>query len=185
MLNYALMVICLVIVIIFALTTQTLRATGGYVKVIQGGDDNWKEFTQIRKVSTDSSVYPGRFLASGGETDGELRHAAAGDGDIGSVELCIKRVGAKDQDVDTAIAAGEYVLTLRCVPGGGSSRFLVACILADGTNEKAGTLLELEADGMLERYTYAGSAAIYDAVARLYADSDDVATTDRVILAWV
>jgi hypothetical protein len=167
------------------LTTQTLRANGGWVKVIQGGAPDWELYTEERKVSTDSSVTPGDFVSCGSETDGEVRLAASGDGDIGGIEQVLYRIGVKPQDIDTEIAAGSYVKTLRCTGGGGRRRFLVGAILSDGTAEVRGTLLELDATGHLKRYTYAGDASIFDAVAVLAQAQADVASTDRAVLVWV
>ena len=52
-------------------TTQTLGATRGFKKVIQGGAPDHEYYTQIRKVKTGVTVKPGFFVAGNGETAGE------------------------------------------------------------------------------------------------------------------
>lgn len=181
---------CLVALALFGLTTQTIRATGGYLKVIQGGPPNVGDYTQIRKCA--GTVYPGRFMMGAGQTEGEGIVAAAGGADSGWVELVLYRTDvAKRQDADVAITSGQFVKTLR-LPG---NTFLVAGLFANRTTTtyEQGQVMMLEADGMLKIFniattTNAPSASwnlIHDAVARLAEASTQVSTTDTVELFWV
>lgn len=171
--------------VLFGLTTQQIRATAGYLKILQGGAPDWMNYTQIRKVKTTS--YPGRWITSGNESAGDPWDlAAAADGLVGRAEIILERVGAIPQDVDTAITANQYVRTLRQSGG----RFLVATWLADGAASIVqGHILVLEADGMLTKFAYTNSTiqtdTLSDKTAILAEDATDIATTDLIVLAWV
>ena len=174
---------------LFSLTTQTLRATAGYLRGIQGGPPI-EGYTQIRKCA--GTVYVGRFMTGAGQTEGDGIVATAGHGDSAWVEYILERVGiAKKQDIDTAITSGQFVKTLR-LPG---NTFLVAAMFANRTTTtyEQGQFMMLEADGMLKIFTIATTTnapiaswnLMHDAVARLAEASAQVSTTDTVVLMWV
>ncbi len=186
----ALLLATIVFLTLFGLTTRTLRASGGYLKVIQGGPPNVGDYTQIRKCA--GTVYPGYFMMGAGQTEGEGIVAAAGGGDTGWIEYILYRVDcAKRQDVDVAITSGQFVKTLR-LPG---NTFLVAALFANRTTTtyEQGQMMMLEADGMLKIFNIAGGTTVtstmfnlmHDAVARLAEASTQVSTTDTVELFWV
>lgn len=123
--------------------------------IIQGGAPDYKYYTQIRKVKTGVSVYCGSLVSGNGETEGEVDLAASGDGTASFIEVVLRRVGAKDQDIDTAIAAASYVETLR--PSGG--RFIVAIVRCDEScDTELGEPLVLEATGHAKKWAWASAA---------------------------
>ncbi len=146
---------------------QTLGTTRGFKSVIQGGAPDWDYYTQVRKVKTGVTTYPGRIMSGNGETEGEVDLAASADGTVANYEMVLRRTAYKgdEQDIDTAITAGQYVLTLRRSQddGMGYGRFIVAAIHAgsNGTTE-LGEPLVLEADGMLKKFAYVDNTAETD-----------------------
>ena len=136
---------------------QTLGTTRGFHTVIQGGAPDWEYYTQVRKVAT--ATWPGRIMSGSGETEGEVDLAAAADGAAANYEIVLRRTAYKgdEQDIDTEIAVGSYVLTLRRSQddGVGYGRFIVAAFHcgSDGTTE-LGEPMALEADGMLRKFAY-------------------------------
>lgn len=179
----------IVFLTMFGLTTETIKASAGYLNAFRGGPDP-TDYEQIRKAA--GTVYVGRFMMGAGQTEGEGILAAAGGGDSGWVEFILHRTDvAKRQDPDIAITSGQFVKTLRC-PG---NTFLVAGVFANRTTTtyEQGQMMMLEADGMLKVFniattTNAPSASfnlMHDAVARLAEASTQVSTTDTVELFWV
>jgi hypothetical protein len=167
------------------MSTQSVGTDGSYESIIIGGAPDWEYYTQIRKVKTGVTVYPGRFVSGNGETDGEVDLAASGDEDTSYVELVLERVGAIPQDIDTGITAGQYVKTLRYSGG----RFKCVSIRADeSTTEETGQLMSIEADGMLQIWAYTDTAEATDVIffpaLRLSAVSTDVAATDILVEIW-
>ena len=148
---------------------ETLGTTRGFKSVIQGGAPDWEYYTQVRKVKTGVTTYPGRIMTGAGETEGEVDLAALADGVVAGFEIVLKRVGyaGDEQDIDTAITAGQKVLTLRKSQddGMGYGRFIVASLhcASDGTTE-LGEPLCLEADGMLKKFAYTDGTLETDSV---------------------
>ena len=166
-------------------TTQTLGATRGFEKVIQGGAPDWEYYTQIRKVKAAVTVKPGFFVSGAGEAEGECDLAASGDGIVSYAEIVLERVACIPQDIDTAITAAQYVKTLR--PSGG--RFIVAAIISDpSTNTELGEPLVLDTTGHLKKFAYGDTASATDTIIeglwRCAEVRTDVASTDLVQLIY-
>jgi hypothetical protein len=171
------------------MATQYAGTDRGFTKIIQGGAPDWKDYTQIRKLAT--AAYPGWIVSGNGETAGEVDVAAAEDGLASYFEIILERVGASPQDIDTEIAVGSFVRTLR--PSGG--RFIVAATRADESNNtELGEPMVLEASGMLKKWAYTDGTDITDSVIdgnlnchqiiRCAEVTTDVADTDLVQLVY-
>jgi len=168
-------------------STQEPGTDRGFTSVIQGGAPDYKYYTQIRKVKTGVTVYPTNLVSGAGETEGEADLAAAGDGGVSFIEVVIRRVGAKDQDIDTGITAGQYFESLR--PAG--MRFIVALIRADESNAtELGEPMALEATGHIKKFAYNDTNLSTDTCIdapnwlRCAEVTTDVASTDLVQLVW-
>ena len=166
------------------MATQFPGTDRGFHSIIQGGAPDHKYYTDILKTSA-AGVYPGRIVTTEGDTDGECHLATAADGLIAGFHIVLGRVGAKPQDIDTAIASGEYIECLR--PAGG--RFIVAATAADEDSAvEFGEPFHLEADGMLRKFVYTDGTAqtdsLIDGFWRAAEVTADVAGTDKVQLIY-
>ena len=163
------------------MVTQTLGDVAGYIKAIIGSSPDWKNYTNERKVKVATQV--GEFITSAGETAGDPWDlGAAGDELTGGIEYVYERVGAKSQDIDTEIAIGSYVKTLRYSGG----RFkLIGWRQDESTSLLDGQLMKLGTAGRLIAQTYADTAEATDMVyfpqLRLAKASADVAGEDCAI----
>ncbi len=164
-------------------TTQTLGVTRGFKKVIQGGAPDWEYYTQIRKVA--EACKPGFFVTGASEAEGEVSLAVSTDGAKAYAEIVLERVAAIPQDIDTEIAVGQFVKTLR--PSGG--RFIVATIISDPSSDtELGEPLVLDTTGHLKKFAYGDTAAATDTIIeglwRCAEVRTDVASTDLVQLIY-
>ena len=140
-------------------TTESPNADRGFTDILQGGAPDHKYYVDILKAS--ATIYPGRIVTTEGDTDGECHLATAADGIIAGFHIVLKRVGAKPQDVDTAITVGQFAECLR--PAGG--RFIVAAQKADQSNDtELGEPMCLEADGMVHKWAYVDSTVQTDSL---------------------
>jgi hypothetical protein len=169
------------------MATQYPGTDRSFTQIIQGGAPDYKYYTQIRKIKTGITVYPGNLVSGNGETEGEVDLAASGDGPASFIEVILHRVGAKAQDIDTSIAAGSYVETLR--PAG--CRFIVALTRADESNNtELGEPMALEATGHIKKFAYNDTNVSTDTCIdapnwmRCAEVTTDVAATDLVQLVW-
>ena len=171
------------------MSTEYPGTDRGFHSIVQGGPLHLLEyFTQIRKVKTGVSVYPGNMVSGAGETEGEVDLAASGDEDVSFIEIALEQVGYTDAakpDIDEAIAAGEFVKTLRY-----TGLFIVAATRADESNNtELGEPLVPEATGHLKKWAYANSVAETDiahpgAWFRCAEVTEDVADHDLVQLIY-
>ena len=144
-------------------------------------------FTQIRKVKTGVTVYPGNLVSGNGETEGEVDLAAAQDGLASFIEIALEQVGYTDAappDIDEGITAGQFVKTLRQ-----TGLFIVAATRADESNDtELGEPMALEATGHMKKFAYADGTAendtMFDFVGRCAEVIADVAGYDPVQLVY-
>ena len=172
-----LFVITVIILSSITLTTQTIEGTYGGKRIIVGGPSNYKDFCVEREIQTGVTIYPGRFASGAGQTTGEVKLAASGDGDAGGILQCIERVGAKSQNIDTGITAGQTARFLRQ-----TGLFKTLCWIADAAaGVEEDMALTLEADGMLTVYAESSTNVLTaDQCARSAKTVADIATTDLI-----
>lgn len=176
------------------MATQEIGADGGHKFIVLGGPVNIiRHFEQIRKVKNAVTILPGNFVSTNGETEGEVDLAAAGDGAVAAIELCIQEEpypsslptdgsAIIDQGIVGVTATPTFILTLR--PTG---LFRIACIRADESNAVVlGQPMALEATGHCQlldtlyvNATYATDMMV-DFVGRCANVTTDVAGTDLV-----
>ena len=146
----------------------------GHEKIIIGGAPDWKKFTEV--CLTTEAIQPGEFVTTADVTNTTAEDifnlGVAGDGQAGMYYLCLRRVGAKYQDIDTEIAAAQYIEVLR--PSGG--RFKVAvCRVDTDAAILEGQRMTMSTGGTLTPWAYTKDAGNTDSFRDVvgYAAADD------------
>ena len=161
-------------------------ATGkGLISIVQGGGSDYLDYCTIRKLKV--ATQPGEFVTTAGESAGNpLALADEGDQVTGTTELCLYRVGAIPQDIDTEIAANSYGMLLR----ENGKRFKCAAWRIDTSAALLrGQKLTLEANdlGILAAWAYTDTVESSDShvfLAELAEDSADVASLHPVVFIY-
>jgi hypothetical protein len=168
------------------LATQSLGTDRSWATVLQGGAPDIVYYTHDRVVKTGvTTSVPGSLLSGNGENEGEVDLAATGDGAASYIDIMLQEVGVATQDIDTALAAGDFLISLRQSGG----RFLVGQVTADQSSDSAlGYPLVTEATGHSQRFVYGDTAAATDTliewVGRVAEVVVDVASTDLACLIY-
>jgi hypothetical protein len=138
-----------------------------------------------------TTMNPGDFCSGNGENEGEVDLAAADDGAASYIDIAIEETGVANQDIDTAFAAADFILSLRTsghMPNLGQ-RFMVGCIMADqSADTELGEPMRVEATGHCMKVAYTDDNAnldtMYDWVGRAAEVVTDVASTDLALLIY-